>query len=72
MSHRSLNLISRKTYWFAILLGVLHLLHAPKCFAKDTEEPPRKIQRYTVSGYLRGQNGENLLGATVQVEGAGL
>ncbi|MBM3936311.1 MAG: carboxypeptidase-like regulatory domain-containing protein, partial [Sphingomonadales bacterium] len=38
----------------------------------EREDPPRKIPRYTVSGYLRGQNGENLLGATVQVEGAGL
>ncbi|MFM7912566.1 MAG: carboxypeptidase-like regulatory domain-containing protein, partial [Bacteroidota bacterium] len=72
MSHRSLNLLSIKTYWFAILLGVLHMLHTPNCLAKDSEEAPRKIPRYTVSGYLRGQNGENLLGATVQVEGAGL
>ncbi|MFM7587562.1 MAG: TonB-dependent receptor, partial [Bacteroidota bacterium] len=72
MPHRSLNLLSLKTNWFAILLGALHMLHAPNCFAKDSEEAPRKIPRYTVSGYLRGQNGENLLGATVQVKGAGL
>ena len=26
-----------------------------------------KIPRYAVSGYIRGQNGENLVGATVQV-----
>ncbi|MFM8685543.1 MAG: hypothetical protein ACKODJ_03210, partial [Bacteroidota bacterium] len=72
MSHRSLNLLSRKTNWFAILLGVLHMLHTPNCLAKASEEAPRNIPRYTLSGYLRGQNGENLLGATVQVEGAGL
>ncbi|MBM3923571.1 MAG: carboxypeptidase-like regulatory domain-containing protein, partial [Sphingomonadales bacterium] len=72
MSHRSLILLSCKTFWFAILLGVAHVLYSNNTSAKETEEPPRKIPRYILSGYLRGQNGENLLGATVKVEGSGL
>ena len=58
---------------------VLGLGHSPNIIAYAPSNPEAedfdkdRIPRYTLSGYLRGQSGENLVGATIQVlaQGAG-
>jgi hypothetical protein len=54
-----------------LLAGLLSASKTGFANGNQGEDPPGKTPRYALSGYLRGQNGENLLGATVQAEGEG-
>ncbi|MGA1331450.1 MAG: carboxypeptidase-like regulatory domain-containing protein, partial [Bacteroidia bacterium] len=51
-----------RTYQLACLVLVFGLVHSGMVLPAEAAD---RIPRYTVSGYVRGQNGENLVGATV-------